>query len=119
MKIIETVKARKPFFDGWETEKVKHTFTCSSCGAEGCINFKLILDAAWDWKERTESPVKIKLAELFDIDLKNKFIGNGMDAVVSTKCSNCEGITYTYFYFHEYRNSCYQIAFRGSAHSGN
>lgn len=119
MKIVDPVKTREPFFDGWETEKVKHRFACASCGARECINFKPILDAAWGWKERTESPIKIKLAELFSIDLKNKYIGNGMDAVVTTKCSHCEEITYTYFWFNEYRHSCYQITYLGSAYSGN
>lgn len=64
-------------------------------------------------------PVKIKLAELFDIDLWNKFIGNGMDAVVLIKSSNYEGVTNTYFCFHEYSHSYYQISLRGLAHIGN
>lgn len=119
MKIIDSVSKRKPFFDGWETEKVKHNFSCASCGARESIIFKSILDAAWGWKERTEAYVCIELAELFGIDLKNKFIGNGMDAVVTTKCSHCDEITYTYFLFNEYRHSCYQITYLGSAYSGN
>lgn len=119
MKLLEPVKTRKPFFDGWETDKVKFTFTCSSCGTNASIDFKNILDAAWSWKDKTEAPIKNELAELFGIALTNKSIGNGMDAVVSSKCLNCRQITYTYFWFHEYRNSCYKIALRGSAQSAN
>lgn len=117
MKIVEPVSVRDPFFDGWDTQNVKHSFDCSSCGAMGNVDFKHILSAAWNWREKTEVAVKLKLSSLFDIELENKFIGNGMDAVVATKCLNCGNITYTYFWLHEYRHSCYQISFRGSAHS--
>jgi len=113
MTTIEPVKMRKPFFDGWETDKVRYAFSCYSCGTEATIGFKNILEAAWGWKEKTELQLRSSVASHFGIDLGNKFIGDGMDAVVISQCSKCSRRTFVYFWFHEYRHSCYQISLRG------
>ena len=113
MTTIQPVKTRKPFFDGWETDKVHYTFSCYSCGTDATIGFKDMLHAAWGWKENTEPELRASLATHFGIDLTNKYIGEGMNAVVISQCSKCSRRTFIYFWFHEYRNSCYQISLRG------
>jgi hypothetical protein len=115
MTTLEPIKAREPFFDGWETDKVTHTFSCHACGAEVSVGFGDMHHAAWGWRERTEPQLRSSLATHFGIDLTNKYIGDGMDAVVVAHCPKCGGKTYLYFWFHEYRHSCYQISLRGAA----
>ncbi|MFO8009652.1 MAG: hypothetical protein R6U89_02455 [Dehalococcoidia bacterium] len=115
MKIIEQVKEREPFFDGWETEKVGFTFRCDHCRTSCIISFKEILDAAWGWKESMAVDQKKAVALAFGIDLDNRNIGNGMNAVVTKVCANCKKTFYVFFWFHEYRHSCYQISLRGLA----
>jgi hypothetical protein len=89
IKIIETIKKRKAFFDGWETSKASYTISCAQCRTENVIVFKEILDAAWSWKETTENKEKHAIAGTFGIDLDNKWIGDGMDAVVTKICAGC------------------------------
>jgi hypothetical protein len=113
MRTIEPVREREPFFDSWETKKFHYAFSCSSCGTEAAIEFDEILESAWGWKENTEQHLKWAIASHFGIDLTNKYIDLGMDAVVVWQCAKCSHKTFVYFWFHEYRNSCYQISLRG------
>tara|TARA_B110000003_G_C16560758_1_gene500319 strand:- start:170 stop:556 length:387 start_codon:yes stop_codon:yes gene_type:complete len=115
MKIILPVKERKSYFNGWETEKATYEFECPQCSAKKKIEFKEILDAAWGWHERTKEPKRSLLAKTFGIDLTDRSIRNGMHAVVTTSCSECGIDIYTFFWFQEYRHSCYDISVRALA----
>ena len=74
-----------------------------------------MLHAAWGWQDRTPDETRNALALIFKIDLSDRNIGSGMNAVVETACAKCKRTTFTYFWFHEYRHSCYDIAMRASA----
>ncbi len=115
MKITKPLKERESFFNGWETDKATYKFDCSNCGCEEAITFKQILDAAWGWQERTPEEKRNALAKVFEIDLSDSNISSGMKAVVETECAKCKQATFTYFWFNEYRHSCYDISFRASA----
>jgi len=115
MTVIEPVANRAPFFDGGETNNVKYVFSCPSCGTESIVVFKDMLQAAWGWREKTERNLRLSIACHFGINLNNNSIGSGMDAVVVSQCSKCSEQTFIYFWFHEYRNSCYRISLRGLA----
>lgn len=117
MTIIEPVKTRKPFFDGWETDQVCYVHACHRCAAKAKIGFREIHAAAWGWRENTEEQLRSSLASHFGIDLSSKYIGNGMDAVVLSQCQKCSDTNFIYFWFHEYRHSCFEISLRGSAAS--
>jgi hypothetical protein len=115
MKTIEPFRLREPFFDGWKTDKVRYPFSCPSCDKGKDIRFAEICEAAWGWRERTEVRLRSSIASHFGIDLTSRYIGDGMDAVIASKCVRCNQVTYVYFWFHEYRNSCYEISLRGIA----
>ena len=115
MRIIESVKEREPFFDGWETDKAVFNYSCDQCKASIVISFKDMLNAAWGWIEKTKEDQKTAIAAAFGIDLEDKFIGNGMSSVVTKVCPKCNQTHHIFFWFHEYRNSCYRIVFKGLA----
>jgi sarcosine oxidase delta subunit len=115
MKLIQPLKERPSFFDGWETEKATYTFECPHCGSEEKIEFKEMLEAAWGWQERATEKKRKELAEVFKINLSDRNIGHGMKSVVESICSKCARPTYTFFWFQEYRHSCYDISLRASA----
>jgi len=115
MKLIQPLKERPPFFDGWKTKKATYKFECPHCGSEEKIEFKEMTEAAWRWEERATENKRRELAEVFKIDLSDRYIGQGMTSVVESICSKCANPTYTYFWFNEYRNSCYAISLRASA----
>ena len=112
MKIIEPTKDRSSFFNGSETIKVKYKFVCSQCRKKSIINFKQILDAAWGWVDKFESEELNKIADTFDINLNNRSIADGMTAIIKHHCA-CGAEHYIYFWFDEYRNSCYDISLKG------
>lgn len=113
MNTIEPVRTREPFFDGLETGMVHQSYSCPSCGSDVKIGFTDIHHAAWNWRDETEHRLRASLAAHFGIDLTNMYIGDGMDAVVAAQCPRCARTMYVYFWFHEYRHSCYQISLRG------
>lgn len=115
MTIIEPVKKRPSFFNGWDTESATYDFVCSACGDLTHVAFKEMLDAAWGWQEMFRPSERQFIAGIFGIDLSNKSIGNGMSAIVTKQCASCEVIHDIYFWFHEYRHSCYDISLRGIA----
>ena len=115
MKIIEPIKERPAFFNGWETDKAVCDLICSQCNQQARITFKEMLDAAWRWKERMEITERTAVADAFGIDLRNKSIGTGMTAIVTKTCTGCGATHYAFLWFHEYRHSCYDISLRASA----
>lgn len=115
MKIVEPVKERPSFFNGWETEAATYSVSCSRCGKPIPTVFKEMLDGAWGWKERLPPGERQDVADTFGINLSNRSIGNGMSAIVKKKCESCGTTHYIYFWFHEYRHSCYDISLRGLA----
>jgi hypothetical protein len=112
MIIIEPVKERPAFFNGWETDKAFFDLICSQCKQPARICFKEMLDAAWGWKERMELTERQAVADAFGIDLGNKSIGNGMTAIVTKTCDGCGATHHAFMCFHEYRHSCYDISLR-------
>jgi hypothetical protein len=115
MKIVLEYKERPAFFNGWKTEDATYRFSCAACGAKIAIGFSEMLNAAWSWKEKAEEVEKQSLAQVFHIDLARRSIASGMDAVVRSSCPKCEAVYFAYFWFHEYRNSCYSISIRSIA----
>jgi hypothetical protein len=115
MKLVQRLRERESFFNGWKIEKATYKFQCSHCGSNLNIKFKQMLDAAWGWQERTPDETRKALALIFEIDLTGRNSGSGMDAVVESECAKCKRTTFTFFWFDEYRQSCYDISLRGSA----
>ena len=115
MKIIEPIKERTSFFNGWETDKAFYDLICSQCNQPSRITFNEMLDAAWGWIESMEINERKSVADTFGINLQNKFIGNGMTAVVTKVCPSCGAVHYVFLWFHEYRHSCYDISLRAIA----
>jgi hypothetical protein len=115
MKIVEPVQERHAFFNGWETEGAFYDHVCNQCHTKNRIVFKDILDAAWGWREKTNPKHRKMIADIFKIDLANRSIGSGMDAIVTKKCNECDATYYVFFWFYEYRHSCYDISLRGIA----
>ena len=115
MKLIQPLKERTSFFDGAETANATYWFECPHCGSEEKIEFKDMLEAAWGWEEMMPKKKQIELAKVFQIDLSDRSIRHGMKSVVESICSTCENPTYTFFWFQEYRHSCYEISLRASA----
>jgi hypothetical protein len=115
MKLVQPIQERESFFNGWETDNACYRFDCPHCSSKLNIKFKQMLDAAWGWQERTPGQTRNALASIFKIDLSDRNIGSGMKAVVETECPNCRRPTFTFFWFHEYRHSCYDISLRASA----
>ena len=115
MKIIEPIMERPSFFNGWETDKAFYDLICSQCNQPSRITFKEMLDAAWGWIERMEITERTSVADAFGIDLQNKYIGNGMTAIVTKICASCGATHYVFLWFDEYRHSCYDISLRAIA----
>ena len=115
METLEETRRRRPFFDGADTERASYDLRCDKCDAIINVRFKQMLDAAWGWREKTNSSLASRIAKQFRIDLENKSIRGGMDAVVSCRCPNCGRKLFGCFWFHEYRHSCYAISLRGVA----
>jgi hypothetical protein len=115
MKIIKPLQERSSFFDGWETDKAVYNLVCVHCKADNLILFKEMLDAAWGWVEKTEPNERQLVANIFKINLENKSIRSGQHCVVAKKCHECGAQYYAFFWFNEYRNSCYDISLRGIA----
>ena len=115
METLEETQKRRPFFDGADTERATYSLRCDQCGTTIKVRFKQMLDAAWGWRDRTDPDLASRIAKQFRIDLKNTSIRGGMDAVVSCKCPNCGRKLYGYFWFPEYRHSCYEISMYGIA----
>jgi hypothetical protein len=74
-----------------------------------------MLDAAWSWREKMKEEDRVAVAQLFGIDLANRSIADGMDAVVEKVCAPCGSHNLLHFRFHEYRHSCYEISTRAIA----
>ena len=83
MKLIKPLKERPLFFEGANTRKATFKYKCFSCNRENEVRFNEILESAWGWRELTQSNEREKLASLFQINLDDKSIASGMDAVVS------------------------------------
>ena len=115
MKLITPSQVRRPFFDGWETDRATYRFPCDSCGSDIAVTFTEMLQAAWGWKDKTAEPERTTLAAIFHIDLARRSIADGMDAVVRSSCPNCGAVYFSHFWFHEYRHSAYQISLRAIA----
>ena len=115
MKIIESIKERKSFFNGWETENAFYDLICSQCKQPARITFKEMLDAAWGWIERMEITERTSVSAAFGIDIRNKSIRDGMTAIVTKTCSGCGATHYAFLWFNEYRHSCYDISLRAIA----
>lgn len=115
LRTIEKVDIRVPFFSGWDTTKANYVYNCPHCKNELHIAFSAMLNAAWGWKEDDTIQPKYQIANHFGINLENKSIGTGMDAVVLCICSHCQERSIIDFWFNEYRNSCYEISLKGMA----
>ena len=115
MRLIEQVRQRPSFLDGWETDKATFAFRCPHCEEAMSVTFKEMLDAAWGWKDGTAPLLRERLGATFAINLNNRSIGSGMAAVVSKACAKCRTDYHFYFWLDEYRNSCYAIGLRAIA----
>ena len=115
MKLVLASEERPPFFDGWKTDEAIYSSACDSCGREMTVHFPAMLDAAWSWREKMKEVDRAAVARVFRIDLANRSIAKGMDAVVDQVCSHCGSRHLLHFHFHEYRHSCYEISIRGIA----
>jgi len=112
IEIIEPIKSRSPYFDGWDTNKAAFLYSCNDCKADLKVLFTDILEAAWGWKyEDNKEQINI-IADIFEIDLTNKSIENGMNAIIINECHNCKSIQVINLILDEYRNSCYKISLR-------
>ena len=113
MKTILELEEREPYFNGWETDGANYTFSCQSCKSEHEVVFDEILKAAWGWSSNMEQERTKAIAKHFRINLNNKSIQHGMDAIVPYKCESC-GIDYlAYFWLDEYLHSCYELSLYG------
>ena len=110
MRIVEPLKEREPFFEGWQTDEGSFTYPCPGCALDQTIGFTEILKAAWGWRERTGEPLRSELAKQFRINLSDRSIGNGMDAVVDRACPQCAANVFVCFSFLETSNSVYRIS---------
>ena len=115
MKLILPPLVRRPFLDGEDPTHATYRFSCGSCHSAITITFSEILHAAWGWKDKTAEPERTTLAAMFHIDLARRSIADGMDAVVRSSCPKCGAVHFSHFWFHEYRNSVYQISIRAIA----
>lgn len=115
MQLYEVVKDREPFFTGWETESAIFDTRCPHCKANIQIKFKEMLDAAWGWQDRLNPRLLKPLASVFNINLSNRSIVNGMPGVVASECLDCGICSFFYFNFRETSHSVYSISLRGAA----
>jgi hypothetical protein len=112
-KILEPSYHRKPYFDGYDTEKADSSFDCIDCGNMLEIPFDEILESAYNWKEKVNQSDSNKITNHFDLNDVGKSHDGGIPSIFTKQCEQCKSKYLFYFGLREYHHSVYKVVKQG------
>ncbi|HEX6983004.1 MAG TPA: hypothetical protein VF181_09605 [Balneolaceae bacterium] len=112
-KLLEPDYNRKPYFDGYETDKADNLYDCINCGNTLKIEFDEILHSAYGWKENFNECDAKDISQHFSLNIVGKSHDGGWPSILEKKCEQCNSDYLFYFGLNEYHHSTYKIVLQG------